>query len=121
MNKEVMYCVKNKCVCDYSNKTIENPLCDYENRMGKTYDTCEYATRDFDKVVVDTFTDLDYENFGKEMYLYEHNKYINKMIQSYLDTCYSGRDINSSMEDMAMIFYRRYALREIERKKKESY
>ena len=69
---------------------------------------------------ISVFDEEDYENFGYEMYLYEHNKYINNMIRLILESCYSGRDINSAMEDISYIFYKRYSLWKIT-KRKESF
>ena len=112
------YCLKNKTLCEYTNPNIENPICDYEKSMGKIHSTCGHSTQDFKRIIQEVFSDRDFEEFGKELLIYENNKYMRKMVKQMFDVCCEGIEQDSGMEYIQMIFFKEYALKKIRENKK---
>ena len=113
-----MYCITQKKVCDYVDINHRSIDCNYQEIMGKTYTSCEYGVEDFESIIEKTFTDKDYEEFAKQILIYENNKYIRDRIRIILDSCYSKRDEQSAMEDIEKVFFKQYFLWIMRKKKK---
>lgn len=111
-NKNI-FCIERKCICDYTNKEIENISCSHGKVVGKKSIVCEFATIDLKEIVKKTFSDEEVFEITKELVNYINHKSILNKIDKYLKICYEGRDIKSSIEHMKKICFEEYVLRNL--------
>lgn len=103
-----MYCISQKKICDYVDVNHKSIECNYQEALGKSFKSCQYGCDKFAEIIDKTFNDKDFEEFAKQIEIYENNKYLRNRVREILDSCYVKREEISAMEDIKKIFFDKY-------------